>query len=1337
MKKIVLALSLILISLTGAAKHVDQDAAQRVAVNFWNAHRDAGVSVIGLQPTLVATGYDAFYIFANSYGGFVIVAADDRVQPILAYSFSSPVSSRLNPEVRYILGIYQQQIDWIRANVADIAADSQWTLYSTAPSGDPVPLTAVAPLLSTTWNQDEPYNDLCPYDDTAQMRTYTGCVATAMAQVMKYYNHPLQGNGLHSFQHDDYGTLSANFGNTTYDWSHMPNALTSVSSQQQITAVATLMYHVGVAMDMMYGTTGSGAYIENYGSSTLPCAENALSQNFRYQPVSCIYREDYTDLQWSSQLVDELDAARPILYAGEDSSTGHCFVVDGYNTNATQFHINWGWGGYYDGYFSMSNLTPDGSGIGASSTGSYNLNQRALIEIIPDSSASGEDGDDDNPDVPVNEDCIIASFPYTLTFDDTTQYGCIGIIDANGDTNSWSLINGYGVNSSICAFIQYAVMADDYLTLPAIATPGNYVISWKAKVYNSAYPETYSVYAGESQIFSETLTATSFVDRSAVFSVAQGDTVVPMFRYTSNDMYYFFLDNIVIQQAASSYTVTLASNNTAWGTVSGGGSYNLGDTATITAIPASGYHFVQWSDGSEETPRDIVVNQDINLTATFAIDIVGGDTISYCDTNSFATSIGGGGIPIYWGISLTPSMLAGHNYLRSVMFYAYESGIYTLTLYEGGTSAPGSQIHTQTAAISATNPGWNAIDIDDIIAIDATQKLWIVLYASNLNYPAAACAIAGSNADWISVDGSNWMHLAQAGIEGAYSWMIKAVTSDDPGQTPAPTVYISGPAYTATGTSQTFTATTTGQPSVSWSLQGANPSSASGNSVTATWSTPGTYNIVATATNTAGSASDTMQVEVVSCAPVTAFPYTIGFDSNDISLYTCWTTIDADGDGYSWDTESFTGAIGSASYINNVGALTPDNWLVGPQMQLATGSGYSLSWIHAAIDSVYCAEHYGVYVSTSGTATSDFTLLQDYTLSSHLPATMTLDLSQYAGQNIHIAFRHYGVTDVYWLIIDDITVSQSAIPDQYYTITVTPNVTSWGTVTGSGSYIADTVITISASANSGYHFVQWNDGVTDNPRTVTVTGNATYIAIFETDSVAQTYQLSVLTSDSTMGTVSGSGTYNDGSTATISATAFSGNIFSMWNDGVTDNPRTVIVNSDTTFIAIFDTDPVEQHTVTVLSNNEEWGSVEGSGIYNYGTIVTISAQPFDGYRFVQWNDGDTLAAREITVTSDVTFIATFAPEGDPNAISDIQNPESNIHIYPNPASNIVTIEWPEADGQWTMEIVDVNGRIVGNHTTTLSGTRATIDVTDLPSGTYFLRLHTPTFTSIRKITINE
>ena len=1096
MKKALLVLVLAMIGLTATAKPVDPITARQVAANFWNAHRDSDVAALTSPMTAVAIPFDAMYLFAAEDNGFVLVAADDCVQPILAYSFHSPAGKQLNREVRYWLSNYQQQIDWLRAQgaVADEATAAQWALYSQAPDGDPRPLTAVSPLLTTTWDQSPYYNNLCPYDATEQERAVTGCVATATAQVMKYWNHPAQGTGSHSYTHTTYGTLSANFGATTYNWASMPNALTSSSSTAQVNAVATLMYHIGVAIEMDYGVDASGAYMNNYGYSTLPSTENALPEFFGYDnTIVCYSRDNLSDNVWRNYIVTELDAQRPVLYAGSDTAGGHCFVCDGYNNN-NMVHFNWGWGGYQDGYYTLANIAPGTGGTGGNATYTFNMNQHILTGVKPASGSSGGSGIAPDPN------CLITSFPYTENFDDTTHYSCLRIYNANADTVTWGLANGYGVNSSVCAFIMYAVNADDYLILPGITTPGNYSISWKAKIYNSNYPESYQVLAGDNVIYNETLTSTSYVTRTATFTVAAGDTVLPMFRYISNDMYYFFLDDITISQstAPSQYTITVQSANPTMGSVSGGGTFAAGATTTIGATANSGYHFTQWNDGNANASRTITVTGNATYTAYFEANGAAptSDTISYCDTNSIVTSMGAGG-SIYWGIMLTPAQLSGRNYLKSVMLMVPSAGTYTLTIYSGGSTAPGTLAHTQTAVFSSSELGWQEILLDATYAINQNQNLWITFYNNDAQYPAAACAyVNNSNSDWASLDGSTWAHLQDYGGSFVYSWMIKAVTMQNAGPQPAPTVHISGPISASVGVAQTFTATATTGATVTWTLNGATPSTATGLSTTATWNTPGTYNVIATATNSAGTGHDTLTISVVSCGIITTFPYTMGFEANEAAALSCWTVLDVDGDGYSWTTGLVEGVAASASYINDVGALTPDNWLISPQMQFTAGNSYILSWTTSALDADYYNEHYGVYVSTSGTAPSNFTLVQEYTMTSPNETDMTLDLSAYAGQNIYIAFRHWNVTDVYWMLLDDITVTQSSNPTQNYTITVLSANEQMGTVSGGGTFPAGTTISISASPKSGYRFTAWNDGNTNASRNITVTGNATYIASF-------------------------------------------------------------------------------------------------------------------------------------------------------------------------------------------------------------------------------------------------
>ena len=1480
MKKALLLFAVALLGMSAMAKPVDPAAAQRVAANFWNAHRDNGVAAMTRPMTQVAIPFDGMYLFKAGDKGFVFVAADDCVQPILGYSFTSPAGENLNPEVKYWLGTYQQQIDWLRSNGIEGSDETaaMWLLYSTAPHGDPTPLTAVSPLLTTTWDQSPYYNNLCPYDATEGDRAVTGCVATATAQVMKFWNHPAQGSGSHSYVEDDYGTLSANFGATTYQWTSMPNALTSASSTTQVNAVATLMYHIGVAIEMDYSVSGSGAYTNNYGSPTLPCAQNALSQYFGYMTVNCYYRDDsgVTDAIWAGYINTELNASRPVIYAGQDTSGAHCFVCDGYN-NSNMYHFNWGWGGWQDGYYSLSNLAPGSGGTGGNSTYTFNLSQRILTGIIPDSTYTPS-----NPFSP-DPDCLITSFPYTENFDDTNTYGCLRLLDANNDGESWGLIDSFGTAYSRAAYIMYAEQADDYLILPGITTPGNYTITWKARIYHSSYPETYQVYAGSNMIFSETLSSTTLVNKTATFTVTAGDTVLPMFRYISDDMYAFFIDDITISQTSGptppptpsntclitsfpytetfddtntysclqlldanndgeswgvidsfgtaysraayimyaeqaddylilpgittpgnytvtwkariyhssypetyqvlagntaifnetlsstsyvtrtatftvtagdttnikfryisddmyaffiddititqgtqQYTITVQSANPTMGSVSGGGTYNAGASVTISATANSGYHFTQWNDANTNATRTITVTGNATYIASFAADVAPGteDTISWCDTASYASSVGAGGA-LYWGISLTPTQLTGHNYLKSVMLYVAYAGTYTLNVYTGGTTAPGTLTHTQTAVFSANQLGWQEILLDNTFAINATQNLWITFYNSGVSYPAAACSYVGNtNSDWASVDGTSWDHLQNLASTLTYSWLIKAVTSQSAGPLPAPTVHIDGPTFTATGVAQTFTATASGSATVTWTLAGATPASATGNTVTATWNTPGTYNIIATATNTYGIGRDTLTINVINCGTISTFPYTMTFEGSDLSQMACWTVLDVDGDGFSWTTDVVDSVIGSASYINGEGALTPDNWLISPQMQFSTGSTYTLSWQTSALDASYYNEHYGIYVSTTGTATSNFTLVQDYTMTSPNVTTMTLDLSSYAGQTIYIAFRHWNVTDVYWMLLDNITVTQTAVPGQNYTITVQSANPTMGSVSGGGTFLAGSTTTISATANAGYHFTMWNDGNTNATRTITVTGNATYIANFEADAPTQ-YTITVLANNNNWGTVSGGGTYNEGATVTISATANSGYHFTQWSDGNTDATRTITVTGDATYIANFEANPVQQYTITVLANNDSWGHVTGGGTYNAGSTVTISAMAYNGYQFVQWNDGNTNASRTITVTGDATYIATFEAT---NGIDGIDS--DSWSIYPNPASNVVTVSGVE---QAMVTVTDMTGRTVATYN--VADGNNTIDVSTLTSGAYFLRIASNGAATVRKLII--
>jgi hypothetical protein len=209
-------------------------------------------------------------------------------------------------------------------------------------------------------------------------------------------------------------------------------------------------------------------------------------------------------------------------------------------------------------------------------------------------------------------------------------------------------------------------------------------------------------------------------------------------------------------------------------------------------------------------------------------------------------------------------------------------------------------------------------------------------------------------------------------------------------------------------------------------------------------------------------------------------------------------------------------------------------------------------------------------------------------------------------------------------------------------LTVTANNTAMGIVTGSGDYPQDSTTVIGALANPGYRFVQWHDGNIQNPRTLVITSDTVFTAIFSVAS-SGLFNVTVLANNATMGTVTGGGDYVANAVVTIHATPNSGYRFVQWNDGNTDNPRTITVTQDIVFTAIFNVAGVFR--VSVFAGNTAMGTVTGSGDYAVNAGVTIRATPNSGYRFVQWNDGNTDNPRTITVTQDTTFTAVFNVEG--------------------------------------------------------------------------------------------
>ena len=408
MKKIILfSFILFLVASHSFGKQVDAATAKIVAKNFLSSRVNGPMFARGSDLNLVMQGGESlkntspsseeqvcFYVFNLSKGGgFIVVSGDDVAQPVLAYSGEKEFSQNIPPHVAAWLDFYKQEIRFAIDRQLPASAETarEWQNLLNGDNQPAVMKTARAagPLLQTTWDQSPYYNAKCPYDNAHSDYTVTGCVATAMAQLMKFWNSPATGSGFHSYNSNSFGTLSADFGSTTYQWTSMP---ASINSQND--AIATLMYHCGVSVDMTYGvgsTGGSSAYVVASQSPVQNCAEYALKTYFGYNTaLQGLMRDSYSLNDWSTMLKTELDASRPVLYAGIGSGGGHCFVCDGYDQNSF-FHFNWGWSGSYNGYFQIDALNPGGVGTGGG-TGGFNSSQQALFAVQPSNGGGGGGG---------------------------------------------------------------------------------------------------------------------------------------------------------------------------------------------------------------------------------------------------------------------------------------------------------------------------------------------------------------------------------------------------------------------------------------------------------------------------------------------------------------------------------------------------------------------------------------------------------------------------------------------------------------------------------------------------------------------------------------------------------------------------------------------------------------------------------------------------------------------------------------------------------------------------------------------------------------------------------
>lgn len=334
------------------AKRITQWQAQQQAYSFWGKQMPQKARAKSRTAT-TASRSDAYYVFNNDAGGFVIIAGDDAVTPVLGYTSTGSFDAENLPDgLKDLLKSYERQI----AALGDNYVANQ-TATRAAFTGENLLKTA-------EWNQMAPFNKYTPNNYV------TGCVATAGAIVMKHHGYPAKGTGSHSYTWNG-KTLSANFEHT-YDWASMP-AKYDGTNDAAFDGVARLMSDLGVAVEMQYAKNGSGAYIGDMIS--------ALQKYFGYSKLTYLASIDDMEAEaWNAKLRGEIDANRPILYSASDASAGgHSFIIDGYKDES--FSVNWGWGGYCNGFYQIGALNPESAG---KPTGDkYNIGQTAVIGLQP------------------------------------------------------------------------------------------------------------------------------------------------------------------------------------------------------------------------------------------------------------------------------------------------------------------------------------------------------------------------------------------------------------------------------------------------------------------------------------------------------------------------------------------------------------------------------------------------------------------------------------------------------------------------------------------------------------------------------------------------------------------------------------------------------------------------------------------------------------------------------------------------------------------------------------------------------------------------------------------
>ena len=649
------------------------------------------------------------YVFSMSEaGGFVIVSNDDRTLHILGFSETGVLDLENMPdEQRAWLQGYADEIAWLKLHDAGIAPMGT-TRGSRAGSHE---TETIEPLLTTTWAQRAPYNDLCP-EYASGKRAVTGCVATAMAQVMNYHKWPVAATEAIPGYQDGYGAHQTDLEATTFDWGNMLDSYSGGETTEQNTAVATLMQYCGYSLEMNYGPTS--------GTNMFKVAP-ALKTYFGYnETTTYISRSFYTNDKWEDIIYHELASNRPVIYGGQSTGGGHAFVCDGYRHEyATDFfHINWGWGGKSDEYYVLSVLDPySGQGTGGSSSnGGFYFGQEAIVGIQK-SSDNGTTADI----TPAKIDLTANSM--TLS-NSTIIFGETETITLNVTNNSSDDFDGdiyVGISGRLLVGGNFTIPAgqtqDCVLTYKPTAT-GTYNLMFYEPLDNGYYGSKGGVLA----------TMTVIKETPPEPDPEPEPDPVPE-PDPEPDPEFPAPTNLTVSDITSSSAV-----------VSWEGSASSYDVR-YGLVPESGDDTSKWLRYDDDDITNIIA-QGFSLAETT------------------------------WGVMYPGSMVTG-NKLTKIAIYETASNeeTFTVNIYSGGDNAPATLLYTETVVPVKT--GFHEIALATPVTITVGENLWITLTEKGQN--PVACYQPSTvipNNQWLCYNGK-WYITSDLLSGYAYGWRIR------------------------------------------------------------------------------------------------------------------------------------------------------------------------------------------------------------------------------------------------------------------------------------------------------------------------------------------------------------------------------------------------------------------------------------------------------------------------------------------------------------------------------------------------------------------------------------